>query len=380
MEITNTLKAMYCKLYNIPINLYVEPYFSDRIDLLEDTYKSRTKFNMFVQSLSLYRSEEDYIREYDNVKFEVLSYIKRMKYFDMFEAKSPEYLGKNEFEKYSHKSIYCAANDGKTFISIDMNCANFNAMKHAIHDSFGGAKTWELFMRKFTNNQCFCESKSLRQFVFGNCNPKRQIEYEKMNMIWLLNDLIDCCATKEENVFAIYHDEIILEYNNNLDEVKRVTEHYTTFPDIGFSVEKFKLVFLGEQIGYMKLYDDFSYKLKCVDNDLVHIVTRMLNNGEIDPDDLYFRYKHALCHFEEVPDYIRNSEAIRNYYVESQKRLLKNKIETILGCNNEDGSYLYELNRVKSAELEVGDFTEISDETIDSLVDGIIEVKTSYDN
>ena len=44
MEITNGLKGRFCKLYGIPINLYEEPYFQSRLELLDKQYGAVEKY------------------------------------------------------------------------------------------------------------------------------------------------------------------------------------------------------------------------------------------------------------------------------------------------------------------------------------------------
>ena len=48
MEITNGLKGRFCKLYGIPINLYEEPYFQSRLELLDKQYGAQNRIIMSI--------------------------------------------------------------------------------------------------------------------------------------------------------------------------------------------------------------------------------------------------------------------------------------------------------------------------------------------
>ena len=50
MEITNGLKGRFCKLYGIPINLYEEPYFQSRLELLDKQYGAVEKYKELLYS------------------------------------------------------------------------------------------------------------------------------------------------------------------------------------------------------------------------------------------------------------------------------------------------------------------------------------------
>ena len=58
MNITNELKYRFCKNCGIPINLYAEPYFTDRVKLLEKQYGSASKYQKFLESIEKFKSEQ----------------------------------------------------------------------------------------------------------------------------------------------------------------------------------------------------------------------------------------------------------------------------------------------------------------------------------
>lgn len=94
----------------------------------------------------------------------------------------------------------------QNYISIDLKEANYNAFKKAleINDS-ELPETWGEFMRVRGLPELFANSKSLRQLIMGNLNPKRQVSFQKNLMISLVKDL----RSKGIEPLSISHDEVI---------------------------------------------------------------------------------------------------------------------------------------------------------------------------
>lgn len=84
MNITNELKYRFCKNCGIPINLYAEPYFTDRIKLLEKQYGSANKYQKFLASIEKFKSEQEYYEFYNKVKNDIIAAIKATAGYQQF--------------------------------------------------------------------------------------------------------------------------------------------------------------------------------------------------------------------------------------------------------------------------------------------------------
>ena len=136
--ITSSLKKRFCTDNNLSIQLYSEPYFSDRIALFDKT----VAWNSFVEMLKKYKTEEDFFAEYNKVKDEAIQFIKAS---DGFNALNSEPSTTFEVKNYSlpDRDTYKEINVGRKFLSIDMVKANFsclvyyaNKMCKSFYDSF----------------------------------------------------------------------------------------------------------------------------------------------------------------------------------------------------------------------------------------------------
>lgn len=181
MEISNRAKERFCKDCNIPIRLFQEPYFLDRIKLFDEFYGTVDKWIRFASELQGYNCEQDYFEEYNHVKDAAITSIKESEAYQRFNAEDM-----NKFtvihKNLSNKDIFKPTNTGRVFISIDMRKANFSSLHEYDKNIFLGTDTWEDFISQFTDNEHIINSKYIRQVILGNCNPKRHITYEKYLM------------------------------------------------------------------------------------------------------------------------------------------------------------------------------------------------------
>lgn len=94
---------------------------------------------------------------------------------------------------------------GNMFISIDIKSANFSTMKTFDEENELG-ESWEDLCLDLMIHPLLIKSKSFRQVVFGNLNPKRngKIQLSKMNI------LAEELETKGFDIAYISNDEVIV--------------------------------------------------------------------------------------------------------------------------------------------------------------------------
>ena len=143
------LRQRFCKDCDIPINIFDEPYFSDRLGLFDFLYDSVSKWNLFKSEFKKYDSAIDYFTDYSRIKDEAIEAVRSAEGFQLFSA-----YGVNDFsiknKGLPSGRIYNPENNGRIFLSIDMKKANFSALHEYRSNIFGGAHTWEEFVSRFT--------------------------------------------------------------------------------------------------------------------------------------------------------------------------------------------------------------------------------------
>jgi hypothetical protein len=96
-----------------------------------------------------------------------------------------------------------------------------------------GQNTYEDFIGLFTDEDYFKSSKYIRQVVFGNQNPKRQVTYEKYLMDRVLTDILPHLKDRS-HVVSFSNDEIVMdlssyepdELNKTMDVVALVLKKF----------------------------------------------------------------------------------------------------------------------------------------------------------
>lgn len=304
-EITASLKKRFCTDNNLSIQLFSEPYFTDRVELYDKAFD----WKQFVEMLKGYKTEEDFFAEYNKLKDDAIQFIKASEAFNALNNEPSttfEVKGFNLPDRDTYKEM----NVGRKFFSIDMVKANFTSLVYFGHkraEKFVDSFVYADFLRQFTDNEYFIRSKYIRQVIFGNCNCKRMIAYEKVMMADLLDMLISQKIVKLEDVYSLRADEIIIDVTDFTDDQIRTIEDFlienTRTGRIGFPtdfetyvVHKFK-----NEDAYVKMFvdEDATFEIKKVDIEDAPAVYRAMKNMPASELDLYFYHNGRLAKFEE---------------------------------------------------------------------------------
>ena len=224
--ITETLKQRFCKDMNLTIKIFEEPYFANFLKLYDEQYNAVSKYNRFVSAVNQFGSEQDYFEAYNALKDAVIEYLNENEDMKFFAQEEDMNKFSCQNKGYPTKDIFKETNDGKVFVSIDMVKGNFTALHHYNPNIVKGCSTYEEFIRTFTDVPHFVESKYIRQVVFGNVNPKRQVTYEKYLMDMVLTKLLETGVIKPENVEFFSTDEIVLAVPDDMVSDRMVNEEF----------------------------------------------------------------------------------------------------------------------------------------------------------
>lgn len=303
------LKERFCKDCNIPIRIFKEPYFFERLVLYDAFYGTLDKWKLFCRELDSWRyeNEQDYFEEYNRLKDKVIDFIKNSHSYETFNK-----LDMNKFvvdSDITSRDIYHPDNDNHIFISIDMKQANYSSLLH-FDESIFDYNSWESFLRKFTYNEHIITSKYIRQVILGNCNPCRQVTYEK----YLMNQVLTEITEKKQYIDQKYvvsfsNDEIVIDVTD-YSLIHSLYSKIYWFCDnyhLPLKAELFKLKRIKGIKGYMQdpiptTVSDGQFKFKGLDSNTLPLVIRKLRNEEITENDLVFVHDGALAKWIDVPE------------------------------------------------------------------------------
>ena len=312
-EVLNSiaLKKRFCKDCNLPIVVFDNPYFYERLCILDSLYDCVAKFEDFCSELENYTHDEAYLAEYNAVKDMIIEALKANVYFQEF--------NNAQFNKptvnVGKRNLYVEQNDGGLFFSIDMKKANFSALRHYNKEIFVGCETWEEFVGRFTSSKYMAKSKYIRQVVLGACNPKRQIQYENYLMTILYLHIKESIGDENFEVYSLGEDEIIItiknpnepqkfEFNFGVNKMKEIIHSCPLGIGELVRLDMFELFKVQGTDGWTKTYYEQSesgkagtVEFKCLDAEIFHQIIKHYNGETITENDLVFYHNGQLARF-----------------------------------------------------------------------------------
>lgn len=304
MKITEKLKERFCKDCNIPIRIFREPYFEDRIILYDSQYHTIEKWTTFIKELDKYVNEQEYFEDYNRIKDTAINDIKKSDGYNRFINHDM-----NEFRiKHNDlpsKDVYKPSNVGERFISIDMKQANFNALKYYSEDIFDNAKTWKEFISKYTDNKHIINSKYIRQVILGNCCARRQVTYEKYLMSQVLIYLLDHNIIIKDDVDVFSNDEIVIGVRDNSGKLHNDLSMVIRQFNFPLTIVEYILCDISGTTGYCqeRILESGGVDiiLKCANTYNLPYILRYLNKQEVTENDKVFMQEGKLAKFIETP-------------------------------------------------------------------------------
>lgn len=308
MEVSTGAKERFCKDCNIPIRLFQEPYFTDRLRLYDRFYGTVEKWEIFLHEMGRYHCEQDYFEEYNRVKDAAITDIKNTEAYQRFNEEDM-----NQYH-VTHaalpgKDIFKTTNDGKAFISVDMRKANFSSLYHYDSSIFDHADSWEAFLGRYTDNRHMINSKYIRQVILGNCNPKRHITYEKYLMDIVLTHLTERYVKVDKIVF-FSNDEIVVDVSDQKESdqkqlAERIGGGMKDMP-VPLKTELFTLYKISGTDGYYKEIrrenGSREIEFKCLDSNALPFVLRKFLGEEVTENDKVFNHEGLLAKYIEIPE------------------------------------------------------------------------------
>lgn len=188
--------------------------------------------------------------------------------------------------------FYREESDGKYFISVDLESANWQSLQHitGIKDSY------EEMIVKHTDNLIPPVSKTVRTKITSLLNAKKIMDYNKhllnVNKKEILKSISNNVNIDLTNQvpFAFYADEFLIEVDKethdnfndkDLDELEKII-----YDEVGVRVHltQFQLRWMNVNKGCIKKYND-SFEFINLSKDIVLILNKLIHNIELEDVD-----------------------------------------------------------------------------------------------
>jgi hypothetical protein len=272
----------FCKLFDINIPEYSE--FDYYINQLSKTWRWKNIKDL----IKLYQEAESEINDIYQFRMdksnEIIDFIRSTRAFS-------ELNDDNLINDYPTTKNF-TYDSSKRYLSVDIKMANWTTLKRYDPDFLNElGNSYEELLEKFGLSEIFKYSKSLRQYIFGNLNPKRQIKFQRK----IIEDLIQEYKHLNLKTVCIKNDEIIWEIDCN----QKLNNILSTIDNNLFKTKLFEV----DRVDDFKIhsyYDNlgkFLYKemVGCNGNLFYINLKKYILDEEIDIRDLYFRMDGNLA-------------------------------------------------------------------------------------
>lgn len=313
MKLTSKLRESFCKDTGIPLEVFVEPYFTDRLYLYDGFYdclKPWELFNRAVVNSGDYGDQYEYFEKCDTVVNAVLEHIRASNGYWRFNSslKDPFASSSSEYKKLFKKSIYKDKNVGKTYISVSMPEEGFTGLRHYDRAIFDDCFSWKEFLGKFTDNEYILNNKSIRRRVFDSCSPKRQAKYGRHLMGKVTNCVLGSCCDElsgDLKPVSLHSSEVVFDISKVTDVVSLRAAvslvRHASASSIPTNVECFVLHKVpGNHEGYYKdfiLESDKIPKFEGVSPNALPFIIRYMRGEEVAESDKVFVFEGKLVKY-----------------------------------------------------------------------------------
>lgn len=272
----------FCKLMDISVPEYEHfDYYINQFSKLEKWKNIKDLIKIYEESEEKYGNLYEYRLKKSN---EIINYLKSTRAYNELQDDNliPDYPTTKNFE-YS---------EDKKYISIDIKKANWIALKK-YDPEFAPelGNSYEDFIAKFDVPEIFNHSKQLRQYIFGNINPKRQGKAQRVITQSILNkynhlNLDIACIKNDEVIYSFESfdqiEEILTTVDREIFKIKLFTVK---------RVQDFRInTFLSESGA--ELYKEM---VGCNGNQFFMNLKNHIFEEPLDIRDLYFRIDGSLA-------------------------------------------------------------------------------------
>lgn len=304
-----------------PIQVLVDPFFTQRIALFNKQYGAADAYESYVKYVNeaFDGNVQLYLETYHSLRDKIIQDVSNSKAFRDFceDSNITEQIRgykpiKGNINLYTQEQV--KENDNM-FLSLDMKKANFQTLKYINPAIVKDSDTYEDFIGKYTDMEWAKKSKRTREIIFGKLNPNRTMKYEAIIM-GTIEEYVSksTCITEYFDLFSINSDELIYKLKEGVDyntAVKAISDKVTednlfTNTGLHLRMEFFKLICYNFKTSasdkimnvFVKEHSDGKRTYKCANEIYFPQTYKLINGLPITEDDLVFYFdKTELARF-----------------------------------------------------------------------------------
>ncbi len=179
--------------------------------------------------------------------------------------------------------------EGVNYLSIDLRSANWVSLKKYDQQNELG-DSYSDFLKRFDLPEVFIHSKYLRQFIFGNVNPRRQQKVQRN----IIQDIVRQYST-DLTVECVKNDEVIFSFKN-FSDIKYV------FNSLDQNKYKVK-IFTVQRVEDFRVDSHYNLDGEVISKEMVSVngqqfylkLKQYITGESLDIRDLYFKQDGKLA-------------------------------------------------------------------------------------
>ena len=265
MNINDELRMRFIEDYGLPISVFYDPWFTEMINIMENYYGSKTKFENLVNEIGPNKTPGQFISQCREIRHEISDWIEHNQAY-------LEFHGDKDIEKhykvtsqYPKRNIYSGNNVGKRFISLDLREANFQSLRFHDPAIVRDCITWDEFVGKWTDSNYLKKTKLNRQRLLGKVSPEKQMIIET----YIMSGLHEMFMMKQTSLdlISLKTDELIYEVRSSETNLEKALSdaYWIASHDLGVRVKAETFILRDIQLftrhgnsiyGFYKEYDD----------------------------------------------------------------------------------------------------------------------------
>ena len=185
---SEALRRHFIKDAHLPIQVVSDDEFTYFMNLYDPIYNCWEQYKLFMNTVRVCGGESGYFKAVSDFIGCMVDAITETESFALLCA--TQNVGEYEpLTKPQKSTVYQVGYANKQMISIDICCANFNALKSFDLSAVLGCETYEELAHRFTDHAYIATNKQIRQVVFGRTAPDKLQQIQK-SLIYMINDNI----------------------------------------------------------------------------------------------------------------------------------------------------------------------------------------------
>lgn len=306
-DLSHKIRSKLVKDFNLDINVVQSPYFEYFLDLYNDYNGAKEKSELLLETVRTLGSEEEFFKYLDKLQNNIVTSIKEQPEYHIYNTCNFEFKKPNLNIKQT--DIYNIENHNKYYLSIDLQKANYYALRYFNSHLVFHTDSFEEFMTNVTSFKYFIESKQIRQVIFGQLNPGRQKIIQQFLIYELLEVLLN--YFEKDKIKSISHDEIVIELKNFDEYLIRSyipADLYSCTEKLGIKIHlklfQLKSLKTEKKNFFVKEYINNKVEFKCVESLFLPQVFKHYYKQELNENDLTFYHERQLATFKNPLQFI----------------------------------------------------------------------------